>query len=89
MLALIISIMLYIPKIADYLKILTDEEVKNYWVHKFSEYFTSLRKFYSKLSKEKNLRIIAELFYSFLTTLDKVGKFVEIINKWLEAKTMT
>ena len=61
---------------------------ERFWVHKLSEYFASLRKFYSKLSEEKNLRIIAELFYNFLATLDKVGKFVEIINKWLEAKTM-
>ena len=40
--------MLYIPKIDDYLKILTDEEVKGFVAINFSEYFKSLR-------EEKNL----------------------------------
>ena len=35
--------MLYIPKISDYLEILTDEEVKDFVVKNFSEYFKSLR----------------------------------------------
>ena len=35
--------MLYIPKINDYLEILTDEEVKDFVVRNFSEYFKSLR----------------------------------------------
>ena len=35
--------MLYIPKIDDYLKILTDEEVKDFVAINFSEYFTSIR----------------------------------------------
>ena len=36
--------MLYIPKTDDYLKILTDEEVKNFLAKNFSEYFKSTRK---------------------------------------------
>ena len=35
--------MLYIPKIDDNLKILTDEEVKHIVVINFSEYFKSIR----------------------------------------------
>ena len=33
--------MLYIPKIDDYLTILTDDEVKDFAVKNFSEYFRS------------------------------------------------
>ena len=32
--------MLHIPKIDDYLEILTDEEVKDFFAMNFSEYFT-------------------------------------------------
>ena len=39
----IISIMLYIPKIGDYLKILTYDEVKDFVAINFSEYFKSTR----------------------------------------------
>ena len=39
----IINIMLYYPKIVDYLKILTDEEVKNFVATKFNKYFKSVR----------------------------------------------
>ena len=35
--------MLYIPKIGDYLKILTDDEVKDFVAINFSEYFKSTR----------------------------------------------
>ena len=35
--------MLYIPKINDYIKILTDEEVKDFVAINFSEYFKSIR----------------------------------------------
>ena len=35
--------MLYIPKIDDYLKLLTDEEVKDFVATNFSEYFKSIR----------------------------------------------
>ena len=35
--------MLYIPNIDDYLNILTDEEVKDFVVIHFSEYFKSIK----------------------------------------------
>ena len=50
--------MLYIPKIDDYLKILTDDEVIDFVVINLSKYFKSTKKkeLYSKLSEEENLR---------------------------------
>ena len=61
--------MLYIPKIGDYFKVLTDEEVKDFVAINFSESFKSAReKLYSELSEEQNLREVAELLYIFLTT---------------------
>ena len=50
--------MLHIPKIDDYLKILTDEEV-------ISEYFKSIR-------EEQNLRKVAKSLYLFLITPNEV-----------------
>ena len=41
--------MFYIPKINDYLKILTDEEVKDFVSINFSKYFNSIK-------EEQNLR---------------------------------
>ena len=40
---LVINIMLFIPMIDDYLKTLTDEEMKNFVARNFSEYFKSIR----------------------------------------------
>ena len=57
--------MLYIPKIDDYLKILTDEEVNDFVAKNFSEYFKSI-------SEEQNLRKVGKSFYIFLTTQDEV-----------------
>ena len=37
------NIILYIPKIDEYLKIFTDEEVKDFVAINFSEYFKSIR----------------------------------------------
>ena len=54
--------MLYIPKIDDYLKILTDAEVKVFVVINSSEYFKYIR-------EEQSLRKVATLAYIFLTTL--------------------
>ena len=54
------NIMLHIPKIDDYLKIYTDEEVKDFAAINFNEYFKSIR--------EENLRKVAKLLYIFLTT---------------------
>ena len=71
--------MLHIPKIGDYLKILADDEVKNFLVIYFGEYFKSAReKFYSKLSEEQNLRKVAELL--FLTISDEVQKYVAMMH---------
>ena len=61
--------MLYIPKIDDYLKLLTDEEVKDFMAINFSEYFKSIR-------EEQNLRKVAKLLFIFLTTPDEVEKYV-------------
>ena len=50
--------MLYMSKIADYVKILTDE-VKDFVVINFKKCFKSTREaLYSKLGAEKNLRKI-------------------------------
>ena len=62
--------MLYIPKIDDYLKILTDEQVKDFVAINFSEYFKSIR-------EEQNLRKVAKSLYIFLTTPDEVENYVE------------
>ena len=65
--------MLYIPKIDDYLKILTDEEVKYFVAINFSEYFKSAReKLNSKLNEEQSLRKVAKSLYTFLTTPDEL-----------------
>ena len=67
--------MLYIPKIDDYLKILTDEELKDIVSINFSEYFKPTRvKLYSKLNKKRNLRNVAKSLYMFLKTPDEVEK---------------
>ena len=48
--------MLYIPKIDDYVKILTDDEVRDSVTINFSEYFKSAEEsLFSKLNEEKNL----------------------------------
>ena len=62
--------MLYFPKIDDYLKIFTDEEVKDFVAISFSKYFKTIR-------EEQNLRKVAKLLYIFLTTTDDVEKYVE------------
>ena len=56
---------MYIPKIDDYLKILTDEEVNDFLVINFKEYFKSIR-------EEKNFRKVAKSFYIILRTPDEV-----------------
>ena len=50
--------MLYIPKIDDYLKILTDKEVKDFVAINFNEYFKSKR-------EEQNLRKFLNCFIFF------------------------
>ena len=71
--------MLYIPRIGDYLKILTDK-VKDFVVINFDEYFKSLReKLHSKLSEGQNLSKVAGSLYIFPTAPDKVQKYVEMM----------
>ena len=70
--------MLFIPKIGDYVKILADDEVKDFVDINFSEYFKSTReKLLYKLSDKENLRKVAESLYIFLTTSDEAEKYVE------------
>ena len=61
---------MYIRKIDDYLKILTDEEVKDFVAVRFSEYFNSIR-------EEQNLIKVTESLYIFLATPDEVQKYVQ------------
>ena len=61
--------MLHIPEINDNLKILTEEEVKDFVTINFSKSFKSER-------EEKNLRKFAKFLDIFLTTPDEVGKYV-------------
>ena len=68
-----IKIMLYIPKIDDYLKILTNEEMKYFAAISFSEHFQSI-------GQEQNLRNVAKLLYIVLTTPNKVEKHVQSIS---------
>ena len=73
--------MLYIPKIGDYLNILTDDEVKDSVVINFREYFKSMKeKLYSKLNEKQSLRKVAEFLYIFLTTADEIEKHVKIFS---------
>ena len=69
--------MLYIPKFRDFFKISTGDEVKDFVIINFSEYFKSTReKLYSKLNKGRNLKKVAESVYIFLTTPDEVEKYI-------------
>ena len=61
---------MYIPRIDDYLRTLTDEEVKDFMAINFKEYFKSIR-------EEQNFRKVAKLLYVFLTTPDEVEKYVQ------------
>ena len=72
--------MLYISKIDDYLKILTEDEVKEFAAINFREYFKSTKeKLYFKVSEEQNLRKVAKLLYIFLTTPDEVEKYAKMM----------
>ena len=62
--------MLHIPEIGDYLKFLTDEEVKDFVVVKFGEYFKSIR-------DPQNLRKFAKSFYISPTTPDEIERYVQ------------
>ena len=58
--------MFCIPKTGDYLKVLTDDEVKNVLVINFGEYYKSVGQ---KLYFKKNLKKFA----------DEVEKYIEIM----------
>ena len=60
---------LCIPKIDDYLKILTNEKVKDFLAKDFSEYFKSIR-------NKQSLRKVVRSLYIFLATLDE-EKYVQ------------
>ena len=62
--------MLHIPKMDDYIKILTDEKVKDFESINFSEYFRSIR-------EEQDLRKVAKSLYIFLTIPDEVEKYLK------------
>ena len=64
------NIMLYIPKIDDYLKVLSDKEVKDFAAINFREYFKLVR-------GNKNLRIVAKLLHIFLTTPNEVENYLQ------------
>ena len=53
------NVMLYIAKIENYLKILTNKEVKDFVVINFSEYYKSIR-------EEKSLGKAVKSLYIFL-----------------------
>ena len=74
--------MLYITKISDYLKILTEEEVKDLVLINFGKYFTPTRNTLYPKRSEKNLIKVDESFYSFLPTPNEVEKYVELIEKF-------
>ena len=72
---ILFPLMLYIPKINDHSKILTDEEVKEFLPINLSEYLKYAReKLHSNLSEEQNLRKVPKSFYIFLTTPDDIKK---------------
>ena len=72
--------MLYIPMIDDCLKILTHDEVKDFAVKKFGEYFKTMKKrIYSKPVEEQNLTKVVKLLYICLMAPDEVEKSVEMM----------
>ena len=74
------SIVLYRSKSDDYLKILTDNEVKDFAVKNFGEDFKCTKEnLYAKQDEEQNLRKVAEPLYIFLTKSDEVEKYVKMI----------
>ena len=74
------NILLYIPKIGDYLKILTVDKVKYFVIKNFGEYCDyAIEKLYSKLDEEKKLRKVVELLYIFSATPGELEKYVEMM----------
>ena len=68
--------MLYIPKIYDYLKNSTDDEVKDFIIINFGEYFKSTKeKLCSQLNEKQSLGNVSESLYIFLTAPQIAIKF--------------
>ena len=58
--------MLCSPKIGDYLEVLTEDEVKDFEMKNFREFFISTKeKFHSKLCEEQKLENLLNHFLSF------------------------
>ena len=72
---MIISIMVYISKVGDYSKILTDDEMNDFVVINLGEYLN----LWEKNIEEQNLKKVIELLYIFLTTPVEVEKYVEMM----------
>ena len=68
------------PKIDDYLKVLTNDDVKDFVDINSGQYFEYTReKLYIKLNEEQNLRKVVASFYIFLTTPDEVTIYAEMM----------
>ena len=63
--------MLYIPKTDDYLKILTNEHVKDFVARNFARYFKFIR-------EEQNLIKVSKSLFIFVTTPDPAEKYVQL-----------
>ena len=75
-----ISIMLHIPKVDDYLKTLNVDEVKDIVAINFSKQFKSTKeKLHSKLNEQQNLRRVAKSIYVILAKPDEVEKYAQIM----------
>ena len=62
--------MLYIPETDDYLKILTNEHVKDFVARNFARYFKFIR-------EKQNLIKVSKSLFIFLTTPDAAEKYVQ------------
>ena len=72
---MIISIMVYISKVGDYSKILTDYEMNDFVVINLGEYLN----LWEKNIEEQNLKKVIESLYIFLATPVEVEKYVEMM----------
>ena len=62
--------MLYIPETDDYLKILTNEHVKDFVARNFARYFKFIR-------EKQNLIKVSKSLFIFVTTPDAAEKYVQ------------
>ena len=76
----IIGIIFYVTKIGDYLKILTDDDVKDFVDKNLGKYFKFKKeKLCSKLNEEQNLQKVVESLIYFSPHLTKYNHIVEMI----------